>query len=338
MISFGPGQPTGGTFTISLDWDGGGPLPAYTTAPINWSSTASTLQGSVRSALENLGAIGTGNVTVGGPTTTSGELVITFQNALANMNIPTLAVNSSLTGLGSVNKAGVSTSTPGGFSNSTALYNEVQAFCWSAAPTMGSYTLTFNGQTTLPLNWDATADQVAAELNALSSIGTDGVTVTGNLNTGFIISFVNQNAGINIPNAGTAPGLVVAGPTGRVPAAGMIRDGGASMGGTYSINFRGQVTGSIPWNASAQQVQNALETLSTIGSPCERGPAVPLHLDLAHLGQLHFELRPRRPGRRAGAPDHGAAALQRHGGHDPERPWRPCRRCGPTPTWGRASP
>ena len=43
----------------------------------------------------------------------------------------------------------------------------------------GTYTLTFGGQTTTAIAFDATAAQVQAALRALSSIGSSGVSVTG---------------------------------------------------------------------------------------------------------------------------------------------------------------
>lgn len=55
---------------------------------------------------------------------------------------------------------------------------EVQTLASSAA-TAGSFTLTFNGQTTTALAYTATAAQVQAALQALSTIGVGGATVTG---------------------------------------------------------------------------------------------------------------------------------------------------------------
>jgi hypothetical protein len=47
----------------------------------------------------------------------------------------------------------------------------IQVLEITGAPTGGTFTLTFGGQTTAPLAWDAAASDVAAALNALSSIG-----------------------------------------------------------------------------------------------------------------------------------------------------------------------
>ncbi len=51
--------------------------------------------------------------------------------------------------------------------------------------TGGTFTLTFNGQTTAPIPFDATAAQTQAALEALSNIGDQDINVTGNaINTG----------------------------------------------------------------------------------------------------------------------------------------------------------
>jgi autotransporter-associated beta strand protein len=77
--------------------------------------------------------------------------------------------------------------------------------------TSGTFTLTFNGQTTTPLAVSATADQVQAALGALSSVGGAGglVTVTqaGNV---FTVTFGGALAGTNVPQmTASVPGVVV---------------------------------------------------------------------------------------------------------------------------------
>jgi hypothetical protein len=60
--------------------------------------------------------------------------------------------------------------------------DEVQTLTITGAPTGGSFTLTYAGQTTNPIPWNATAEQVRAALVALSNIGEfagDNVYVTG---------------------------------------------------------------------------------------------------------------------------------------------------------------
>lgn len=57
--------------------------------------------------------------------------------------------------------------------------NEVVTFTEATNITAGSYTLTFGGQETAPIAWDATAAQVQAALEALSTIGAGNILVTG---------------------------------------------------------------------------------------------------------------------------------------------------------------
>src|SRR5262249_29602694 len=74
---------------------------------------------------------------------------------------------------------------------------EVQSITVSGAA--GTYTLTFNGQTTAPLSTSATALQVQAALNSLSTIGAAGVTVNqvGNIYTAVFNG--SALAGTNVP-------------------------------------------------------------------------------------------------------------------------------------------
>lgn len=57
--------------------------------------------------------------------------------------------------------------------------DEVQTITVTGAPTGGTYTLTFNGQTTAPIAWDATSAAVQTALEALSNIDTGDVVAAG---------------------------------------------------------------------------------------------------------------------------------------------------------------
>lgn len=94
--------------------------------------------------------------------------------------------------------------------------NEVQTVTISGAPTGGTFTLTFEGQTTSPLAFNATAADVQAALEALSTIGTGNVTVSG---AGpYVVTFVGTLAAQNVAlmtaahafTGGTAPAIAVA--------------------------------------------------------------------------------------------------------------------------------
>src|SRR5207237_4754274 len=83
---------------------------------------------------------------------------------------------------------------PGGVST-------VQTLTFGNAITAGTFTLTFNGLTTGPITWSATADTLAANiqaaLNALPNIGTNNTLVAGS--GPFTISFQTGLGGSNVP-------------------------------------------------------------------------------------------------------------------------------------------
>jgi hypothetical protein len=71
----------------------------------------------------------------------------------------------------------------------------VQQLVLSGSPTGGTFTLTFGGQTTAAIPWNATATQVQTALNALSSVLAGGVAVTGGPFPGTMsVAFAGLNA------------------------------------------------------------------------------------------------------------------------------------------------
>lgn len=74
-------------------------------------------------------------------------------------------------------------------------------------PASGAFTLTFAGQTTSSLPWNATAAAVQAALRALTNI-TDDLTVVGNTSTNFTITFAGDMAGIDQPLMSVADTLL----------------------------------------------------------------------------------------------------------------------------------
>ena len=73
-------------------------------------------------------------------------------------------------------KAGAATQVIGNFAAGT---NEVQTITASGTWTSGTFTLTFQGQTTAPIAFDATAADIVTALNLLSNIDSGDVTATG---------------------------------------------------------------------------------------------------------------------------------------------------------------
>jgi hypothetical protein len=95
--------------------------------------------------------------------------------------------------------------------------NEVQTATISGAPTGGTFTLTFNGQTTSALAYNATGATVQTAFLLLSSVGAGNATVTGSAGGPYVITFTGALAGQDVSavaasgafTGGTSPGIAV---------------------------------------------------------------------------------------------------------------------------------
>jgi hypothetical protein len=95
--------------------------------------------------------------------------------------------------------------------------NEIQDVTISGAPTGGSFTLTFDGQTTGAIAYNATAADVQSALEALSNIGVGDVAVTGNAGGPYTVTFQGVLGATDVPQltatssltGGTSPSVTV---------------------------------------------------------------------------------------------------------------------------------
>lgn len=126
----------------------------------------------------------------------------------------------------------------------------------------------FRIETTGPIPFNATANQIATALTALPSIGAGNVQViggplSGDLSGGATIQFTGRLAARDIADL-TADVTNLDGDEVQ-----RIRYNGSGpftgTGTDYRLTFNGQTTGLIPYNSDAATVQAALELLSTIG-------------------------------------------------------------------------
>jgi len=78
--------------------------------------------------------------------------------------------------------------------------DEVQTLTVTGTPTGGTYTLTFSGQTTAAIPYNATAAQVRTALEALSNIGAGNVTTAGGAHPGtpITVTFAGTLANTNV--------------------------------------------------------------------------------------------------------------------------------------------
>lgn len=158
-----------------------------TATNVTCNAAAATLEGYLE-ALSNLDS-----VTV----TKSGQVfTVEFTGVNGSANQPQMTVSVYNPGVNATHPITVTT-TPA--SGSTAGVNEVQTITLDGAPTGGTFTLTFDGQTTSAIAYNASAATVDAALEALSNIGSGDVTVAGSAGGPWTVTFGAAMAAVNQP-------------------------------------------------------------------------------------------------------------------------------------------
>lgn len=107
--------------------------------------------------------------------------------------------------------------------------NETQTATITGTPTGGTFTLTYAGQTTAGIAYNATANTVKNALQALSTIGNGNVAVTGSAGGPYTVTFQGDLAGTDVA-AMTASGAGLTG--GSSPSVG-IATAGAGGAATF---------------------------------------------------------------------------------------------------------
>lgn len=110
--------------------------------------------------------------------------------------------------------------TDGTLADGSPAVNEAQTVTITGTPTGGDFTLTFDGQTTAAIAYNAAASAVLTALRALNNIDDDDVSATGGAlpGTPVVVTFAGKYAGQNVPvmtasgaglTGGTAPAVAV---------------------------------------------------------------------------------------------------------------------------------
>lgn len=122
--------------------------------------------------------------------------------------------------------------------------------------TSGTFTLSYGGQTTAAINYNAGPLDVANALENLTNITSVYVTGNGIATDPWIVRFLDPYIAptpYTYNDAGLTGGTVV-----------QTQVTAGSDGGTFTLSFDGQTTGTIAWTASAATLTTALEALSNI--------------------------------------------------------------------------
>ena len=152
--------------------------------------------------------------------------------------------------------------------------NEIQVITLSGTDaTGGTFTLTFDGQTTGDIAYNASAATIETALEALSKIGVGDTTVSGSAGGPWTVEFTGALAVTNV----ALMTIDVTNLTGGVNEIQTISSPSNPTGGTFTLSYGGDTTSAIAYNASAATIQTALEALNTIpvGSVACTGGALP---------------------------------------------------------------
>jgi hypothetical protein len=131
--------------------------------------------------------------------------------------------------------------------------NERQLIQFSSLPDFGTYRLDYLGEKTDFLNYDATPAEVAGELNDLSSLS--GVSGSGDYANGILLEFDGSD--------GLKEHDIILVESGVNETQRLDFTSGAT-GGTFSLNFDGQITDELPFDTTATSLTEAMEALSNV--------------------------------------------------------------------------
>jgi len=154
--------------------------------------------------------------------------------------------------------------------------SEVQTLTLAGTPTSGDFKLTFIGQTTGTIAYNASASDIQTALEALSTIGTGNVVVTGSLATSIVITFAGTLGNVDQPiiavtdNAllitGTAVTFSITYGGSIPPQVQTFIPNQPAISGDFQLSYRGNLTSVLPYNASASDIQTALNALPDAGN------------------------------------------------------------------------
>lgn len=153
--------------------------------------------------------------------------------------------------------------------------NEVQTIEIDNDVSGGNFTLTYGGQVTGSILYNASAAVIKAALEALSTLGLGTVVVTGS-SPKWTVTFTGTMAstdasmlvGTNVDmTGGVLTDVAVAETVAGVDGVNEIQTLTANVAltvGTYTLTFDGETTAAIPYDADAAAIELQLETLDSI--------------------------------------------------------------------------
>ena len=260
---------SGGTFTLTYN--------GQTTGVIAYDANAAI----VEAALEALSTLGLGTATVTGA---SPIWTVTFTGSMAATDAEILSGSGALLTGGVVTDIQIAETVTG-----VDAVAEVQTIEATTAMTNGTWTLTFGGETTGAIQWDAPAASVEMALEALDGVAVGEISVAAGagawptLNATLVLTYSGNLEGpqaeVVDDDAATDGVLAV---TETTPGVAAVREvvtigiNDSTTGGTFTLTHGGNETAPILYSASASDVETALEALASIVAVDVSGGSGPL--------------------------------------------------------------
>ncbi|MER6844844.1 hypothetical protein [Streptomyces platensis] len=135
--------------------------------------------------------------------------------------------------------------------------NEVQTVTITGSPTGGTFTLTWSGQTTAAIAYNATAATVRTALEALSNIAPGDVTVTGSAGGPYTVTFGGANLGDDVAQM-TASGASLTGGSSPAVSVATTTGGGAAGASDGTQVFAGLLYTETAFNPGSTKCGAAL--------------------------------------------------------------------------------
>ena len=252
-----PATVTGGTFTLTYS--------AQTTGNLAYGASAVVIE----AALEALSTVGLGNVAVTGATPV---WTVTFGGTLASTDASAISGDGSLLTGGAATDVTITETVAG-----VTAVNEIQQIEATTALTSGTYTISYGGDTTGAIEWDADEVEIEMALESLDSIAQGEATVATavgtwpQVNATLTITFSGALGGtdlslITVDDASTNGVIAVTETTpgvAGVAEVNTININSSTSGGTFTLTQNANTTAPILYSATAAEIESALEAAPT---------------------------------------------------------------------------
>ncbi|MFI4875947.1 MAG: hypothetical protein ACIALR_11435 [Blastopirellula sp. JB062] len=153
--------------------------------------------------------------------------------------------------------------------------NEEQTVSLTGSPSGGTFTLSYGGDTTSGIAYNAAASAVETALEGLTSIGSGDASVSGDAGGPWTVEFTGALAGQDVAlmtgdgSSLTGGGASVSVTQTAIAAVNEVQQVSLSesvSGGTFTLSYAGQTTSALSYAISAAALETALEGLSNVDS------------------------------------------------------------------------